>query len=365
VRRVVVKVGSAVLAPRGELEAPAVESLAGQIDRARGAGLQVILVSSGAVASGFRALGLAAPPKTIVLKQASAAVGQQRLMAAYASAFTPRGVAVGQVLLTAEDFTSRVRYLNARRTLQTLLEHGAVPIINENDSVAVDEIKLGDNDNLSALVASLVNADLLLILSTVEGLYDSFVKGRPGSVVREVTPETDVDAFISSDTSSVGTGGMVTKVRAARLGAKSGFATVIASGSVPDVIARVLGGEVIGTRFTPEARSMASRKRWIGYSAKPKGVIVVDDGARRAITSRGASLLPGGVVSVSGSFEQGAPVEIRGRDGKAFARGLSLYASSEIARIKGKKSGQIAAVLGDAYADEIVHRDDLVVKEQA
>jgi len=362
---VVVKVGSAVLAPKGELEPAAVEGLASQIALAKSRGLEVILVSSGAVASGFRVLGLASPPKTIVLKQASAAVGQQRLMAAYAGAFQGCAIAVGQVLLTAEDFTSRVRYLNARRTLQTLLEHGAVPIINENDSVAVDEIKLGDNDNLSALVASLVDADLLLILSTVEGLYDSFVKGKAGNVVPEVTPDTGVDAFISTDTSSVGTGGMVTKVRAARLGAKSGFATVIASGNQPDVIARVLAGEPIGTRFTPEARELASRKRWIGYSAKPKGIIVVDDGARKAIVSRGASLLPGGVVSVSGAFEQGAPVEIRGRDGKAFARGLSLYASSEIARIKGKKSSQIAGILGQAYAEEIVHRDDLVLKEQA
>lgn len=365
VRRLVIKVGSAVLAPKGELEAAAVESLAAQIATARDAGVQVILVSSGAVASGFRSLGLESPPKTIVLKQASAAVGQQRLMAAYASAFTRRGLAVGQVLLTAEDFTSRVRFLNARSTLQTLLEHGAIPIINENDSVAVDEIKLGDNDNLSSLVAALVRADLLLILSTVGGLYDSFVKGRPGNLIGEVTPGMDVDRFISTDKTAVGTGGMVTKVLAARFGAKSGLATVIASGNEPDVIARVLGGEAIGTCFHPEPRAIASRKGWIGYSAKPKGTIVVDDGAKRAIVSRGASLLPGGVVSVTGKFEQGAPVEIKGKDGRVFARGLALYAAGEIERIKGKKSSQIAAILGQAYADEIVHRDDLVVKERA
>jgi glutamate 5-kinase len=366
-RRIVVKVGSAVLAPDGELSARAVDRLAADLAAARLSATStprsIVLVSSGAVASGFRTLGLQQPPKTIVHKQAAAAVGQQRLMAAYASALESRGVRVAQVLLTAEDLASRKRFLNARATLMTLLDHGVLPIINENDSVAVDEIKLGDNDNLSALVAGLIRADALVILSSVPGVYDSFAAGRPGRLIRHVAPSVDLSRSVGSDKTAVGTGGMATKLRAAALASRRGIATVVASGLEDSIIARVLSGEPVGTMFAPRTRAISARQGWIGYSAKPKGSFTVDDGARRAILNRGASLLPGGVVEVSGSFDAGAPVDIKGPDRVVFARGLSRYSAADALAIRGKRSTQIAAVLGHFYSEELVHRDDLVLRD--
>lgn len=363
----VVKVGSAVLASKGELDRAMVASLARQLSAAADAGVEVVLVSSGAVASGFRVLGFDAPPKTIMHKQASAAVGQQRLMAAYAAAFSKRGRSVGQVLLTADDFAIRGRFLNARQTLAALLTAGVVPIINENDSVAADEIKLGDNDNLSTLVAAMLDADLLLILSTVEGLYDFFepVKNGPprvGNVVREVRPGERVGSMVGAGTSGVGTGGMATKIAAAEHAARHGIATVIAPGLRPGVVPAVLTGDPIGTHFLPRPRSLAARKSWIGHAARARGVIRVDAGAERAIVSRGASLLPRGIVAVEGRFNAGDAVDIGAADGRIIARGLALYSSQDVAVIKGLRSGEIAGVLGHAYADEVVHRDDLFLK---
>lgn len=371
--RVVVKVGSAVLAPDGELSRKSVARLAADIAQARESGMnpasgghaapKVILVSSGAIASGFRTLGLDAPPKTIVLKQAAAAVGQQRLMAEYAHAFDAHGVRVAQVLLTADDFTSRRRFLNARATLLTLLEHGVVPIINENDSVAVDEIKLGDNDHLSALVAAAIGADLLVILSSVPGVYDAYAPGKPGRVIRRVGPGVDLSKSVGSTRTSVGTGGMATKLKAAALAARRGVTSIIASGLEPEILGRVLAGEAVGTCFLPAPRALSSRKAWIGLAARPKGSITVDAGARRAIMSRGASLLPGGVTDVSGTFSAGAPVEIKGPEAEVFAHGLCRYSSADARAIRGKRSSQIAAILGELYSEELVHRDDLVLRD--
>ncbi len=369
VRRIVVKIGSAVIAPNGALDPSAVRRIAEDVGRtlAGGAGnakRQVVIVSSGAVASGFRALDLARPPKDIVRKQAAAAVGQPRLMSAWAEAFDETPVA--QVLLTADDIDHRARFLNARRTLEALLEAGVVPIINENDSVSYAEIKLGDNDHLSSLVASLVDADLLVILSSVGGVWAEGGAGKRGEVVPEIRSLAEGLKLVRTESSSVGTGGMETKIRAACRAAGLGIGVVIASGSEPRVIERLAGGESIGTRFvaaaTPAAR--AARKKWIGFSARPSGTIAVDEGARRAITTRGASLLPSGLTDVRGAFDAGDLVEISGPDGAVFARGLSGYGSDDLARIKGRKTSEIGGILGFCYAEEAVHRDDLVLLDR-
>jgi glutamate 5-kinase len=357
---VVVKIGSAVLAPGGELDVATVHRLAGEFAREMDAGRQLVVVSSGAVASGFRLLGLPGKPRTIVQKQAAAAIGQPRLMRAYTEGFAGASGArtTSQVLLTADDMDHRARVLNARRTLQELLECGVVPIINENDSVAFDEIKLGDNDNLSALVASLVQADALVILSTVHGLLDS-----AGKIVGLIGKPEDALPHVQQGTSSTGTGGMVTKVTAARTAGAAGVPTVIAGGAVAGNLARVLAGEDVGTFFVPRAKAAASRKRWIGFSARARGVVTVDEGAARAIRERGASLLPPGVRAVEGEFGAGALVEIRDGRGKAVARGIAAYSSQEISRLAGVKTGAIEATLGYAYAEEIVHRDNLALLE--
>ena len=359
VRRIVVKVGSAVIAGSGVLEPDRVRRLGvdvgalldGDADR------RVVIVSSGAVASGYRALGLAKPPKEIVGKQAAAAVGQPRLMSAWASALAPRAVA--QVLLTAEDIDHRTRFLNARRTLESLLASGVVPIINENDSVSYAEIKLGDNDHLSSLVASLVDADLLVILSSVEGVWAKSGKAivaRIGSLAEGLT-------LVRAGVSGGGTGGMKTKIRAACAAAALGIEVVIAAGSEAGILGRIVRGEPVGTRFLAVDAGHAARERWIGFSARPKGVLRVDDGAHRAITLRGASLLPSGLKDVQGEFDAGALVEVAGPDGEVFARGLSAYDSAELGRIRGRKTVEIAGVLGYCISEEVVHRDDLVVTD--
>jgi glutamate 5-kinase len=357
IRRLVVKIGSAVLAPAGQLDPAAIARLA-----ADAASLtpprQIVFVSSGAVASGFRALGLDQPPRTIVEKQAAAAVGQQRLMAAWADAFAPHHRPVAQVLLTADDLGHRPRFLNARRTLLELLDRGAVPIINENDSVSFEEIKFGDNDRLSALVCGLVQADLLLMLSSVEGLYAA---GQTGRVVPLIHDALEADAHIRTEQSDVGTGGMVTKVQAAAITTAAGVPAVIAGGSVPSIISRILAGEPLGTLFAPAPKATAARKRWIGAAARVRGHITIDPGAAAALTQRGASLLPSGIQSVHGRFESGAVIEIRAPDSTPLARGVTAYASGEIDRLRGKRSADIPAILGYSYADEIIHRNDLVL----
>lgn len=368
VRRLVVKIGSAVLAPAGVLDQAAVDALGRQLAAVRATGVLVTLVSSGAVASGFRPLGLGAPPKTIELKQAAAAVGQPRLMNAWAEAMAPHATAVAQVLYTADDLDSRARFLNARRTLNQLLAAGVLPIVNENDTVSFDEIKLGDNDRLSALTANLVSADLLLILSTAHGLYE---RGDPSRIIATVANTASAAANVRPEKSATGVGGMATKLEAAALATAWGLPTVVAGGSVPNVIARVLAGEPVGTIFLPPAsgtrsggarsRSSPARKRWIAAAPRSRGTITVDDGAARAIATRGASLLPSGIVAVAGRFDRGSPVEIADRKGAVLARGLSNFSAVELGAIKGLRSSQIEGALGYRYADEAVHRDDLVL----
>ncbi|MDX2147907.1 MAG: glutamate 5-kinase [Planctomycetota bacterium] len=372
---VVVKVGSAVLAPEGVPDPGSFARLASSIAEARKRGMGVVLVSSGAVASGFRALGLAKPPKDIALKQAAAAVGQGKLIARWADALLPHKVEVAQVLYTAEDLDGRQRFLNARRTMSELIGAGVVPIVNENDSVSFAEIKLGDNDRLSALTSGLVDAGLLLILSSVAGLYEH---GRKGKIVAEVRSIAEAEQHVQAEKSGVGTGGMQTKLWAAGTATRWGIATVIASGGEPDVICRVVDGEPLGTYFPARERGRTARQRWIETSARPKGTIVVDEGCAAAVVKKGASVLPRGVVRVetvaispggrhgvegedAPSFPRGSPVQVATLAGVVFARGISSYSSEEIARIAGKPANQIASVLGYSYCDEVIHRDDLVL----
>lgn len=369
VRRVVVKVGSAVLAPDGVLSGDAVRRLAADLNAVIDGGRQVVLVTSGAVASGFLALGLERPPREIALKQAAAALGQPRLMREYAEAFAfrtrPNLAArhVAQVLLTAEDLGDRQRFLNARHTLQTLVEHHAVPIINENDSVSCEEIKLGDNDRLSALVAGLISADLLVILSSVPGVFAGGIMGGP--VVSVMSPDEDGGAHVGAGKSAVGTGGMGTKLTAVATARAAGVATVIASGLQAGVVADVLGGRDVGTYFPVGTESgnkrQPARRHWILFSAQPRGGVVVDAGAVRALEERGASLLALGVRAVRGVFEEGSVVEVMAEDGRVLARGMTPYSSADLERIKGLRGDDISGVLGFSYREEVIHRDDLAL----
>jgi glutamate 5-kinase len=371
---VVIKIGSAVLAPSGELDARAVNALARDIARACEAALATtseplrpVIVSSGAIASGFRALGLDAPPKTIMLKQAAAAVGQARLMAAWGKAFAKHGRTTAQVLLTADDLDHRARHLNARNTLCTLLHQGVVPIINENDSVSFAEIKLGDNDRLSALVAGLVSARRLIILSTAHGLYSDFASlGAASPIVPVITSLSHARAFVTASTSGVGTGGFGAKLDAVAIAAAAGVPATIAGGAVPRVVSRLIAGEQVGTHFPPSIGRVGARKRWIALASRAKGTLTIDAGAARAILRRGASLLPSGILRVEGSFSRGATVDVREEHAAhALARGRVAYDAHEVQQIAGHRSTAIVSLLGYIYRDEVIHRDDLTVLPRA
>lgn len=364
VKRVVIKIGSRVLTDvDGALDMAVIRRICGDISSLRKQGLQVVLVSSGAVAAGRSELGLADKPKTIPHKQAAAAVGQTRLMHAYEEALAPHDLKAAQLLLTSDDLGSRQRFLNARATLDTLLGFGIIPVINENDTVVVDEIKFGDNDNLSALVTNVAEAQLLLILTDIEGFYSADPAAAPDAklipLVRSIT--RDIEKAAGGSGSGVGTGGMATKVAAARKAGRNGVATIMVSGKRERIILAALRGDDVGTLFLPSRDGLNRRKHWIAYTLKPAGRIMVDDGARDVLLKKGKSLLPSGVSGVEGRFERGASVRICGPDGQEFARGLSDYSSEEIARLAGRKSPEIEAILGYYYGDVIVHRDNLVI----
>ena len=367
IRRLVVKVGTGTLTDR-----------AGRFDRSNCArlgaelaevarGRRLVLVSSGAVALGAERLGLAraaGKPWDIPTKQACAAVGQPHLMSAWGESLGSHGVNVAQVLLTADDLASRRRFLNARRTLEKLLEAGIVPVVNENDTVAVDEIKVGDNDTLAGLVAGCVEAELVAMLTDVEGLYDRD-PSRPGAVVLHDVPRVtaEIERVAGGAGSDRSVGGMATKVHAARRLSAQGVATALLSGRRAGAIAALLAGERIGTLFAPGHRRLTSRKGWLAAAARGKGTIVVDAGARRALVEGGRSLLPSGVRGVEGQFGVGDPVDVAVDPGKPFARGLAGYAADEVRRIAGLKSAEIERALGYKYLDEVVHRNDLVLLE--
>jgi glutamate 5-kinase len=362
-RRVVVKVGSGlVTAPGIGPDPDRIEQLAADIAAVR-RDREVALVSSGAIATGMARLALAERPRSIPEKQAAAAVGQSALMWQYEIAFKRHGLAVGQVLLTAQDIGDRTRYLNARNTLLALLGFGVVPIINENDTVAVEEIKVGDNDNLSALVASLVEADLLVLLTDVDGLYTADPARDPGATKLDIveTVTDDILTMAGAHEDGVSVGGMVTKLQAAQKAAASGVPMVIASGREPGVLTRILAGEPVGTCFVPKADRLGARKRWIAFAAPPQGRLAVDAGAARALTRQGRSLLPSGVTRVEGEFGAGEVVAVVDLEGREFARGLVNFDAGELRRIRGAKTHEIESRLGYKSFDEVIHRDNLVI----
>jgi glutamate 5-kinase len=360
IRRVVIKVGTKVLTSADRsIDRDAMRSLANQISDVQDAGIKTLLVTSGAIGSGMWLLGLKKRPSgKIAQLQASAAIGQGHLMHLYGDIFRSRGYNVGQMLLTQEDFNDRARYLNIKHTIDALLEHNAIPVINENDTVATDEIRCGDNDRLSGLVADLAGADMLILLSDVDGFLD-----RDGKVIRRVSALTPYLAgHAGKSRCDLGTGGMATKIEAASIAAKSGITCVIANGRDKNVIRRVIDGEDIGTVFTTAAaRKVDAKKRWIAFSSRSKGEIVVDGGAGRALKDRHKSLLASGILEVRGSFESGGAVSILDSEGREIARGLSEYSSSDIAKIKGLKTSDFKRVLGYKTSDEVVHKDNLVI----
>jgi glutamate 5-kinase len=362
-RRIVVKIGSSLLVDRklGELNAAWLASLAQDVADLANAGKQVILVSSGAIALGRHMLGLPGGTLELEKSQAAAAVGQISLGGAYRAALGAHGLTAAQILLTLGDTEERRRYLNARQTIGTLLAHRAVPVVNENDTVATSEIRYGDNDRLSARVASMMSADCLVLLSDVDGLYTappgSGVKAERLHEVRAITPE--IEAMAGSAGSELSRGGMVTKIEAGRIALASGTNMVIASGKVLHPL-RALSEGAPCTWFLAHSDPVTARKRWIAGQLEPRGSVEIDAGAERALLS-GKSLLPAGVTRVEGAFERGDAVVIRGADGRELGRGLVAYARDDAARIIGRKSGEIAAILGHAGRTELVHRDDMVL----
>ncbi|WP_329117202.1 glutamate 5-kinase [Streptomyces sp. NBC_01465] len=361
-RRIVVKVGSSSLTTAsGGLDADRVDALVDALAKARSGGeKEILLVSSGAIAAGLAPLGLTRRPKDLARQQAAASVGQGLLVARYTASFARYGVRVGQVLLTSDDTSRRAHYRNAYRTLDQLLAMGALPIVNENDTVATDEIRFGDNDRLAALVAHLVRADLLVLLSDVDGLYDGD-PAKPGTTrIDEVAgPESIAHVSIgAAGKAGVGTGGMVTKVEAARIAAAAGIPVVLTSASQAG---DALAGRSTGTYFLRTGRRSGDRLLWLQHASTPQGALTLDDGAVRAVVERHSSLLPAGIAAVEGEFSAGDPVELRDTEGRAIARGLVNFDAKELPQLLGRSTRDLAKELGPAYEREVVHRDDLVL----
>ncbi|MFB6552304.1 MULTISPECIES: glutamate 5-kinase [unclassified Streptomyces] len=360
-RRIVVKVGSSSLTTAaGGLDADRVDALVDVLAKVRGADKEVVLVSSGAIAAGLAPLGLRRRPRDLARQQAAASVGQGLLVARYTASFARYGVRVGQVLLTSDDMSRRAHHRNASRTLDKLLAMGAFPIVNENDTVATDEIRFGDNDRLAALVAHLVRADLLVLLSDVDGVYDGD-PSRPGTSrlaeVREAADLAGVDMG-SAGKAGVGTGGMVTKVEAARIAAAAGISVVLTSAVHA---ADALAGKDTGTYFHTTGKRSGDRLLWLQHASTPQGALVLDEGAVRAVVEGRKSLLPAGIAGVEGEFAAGDPVELRDGAGRAVARGLVSFDAKELPRLLGRSTRELARELGPAYEREVVHRDDLVI----
>jgi len=362
-KRLVVKIGSSLLVDEdsGKLHQAWLDALCDDVAEAHKRGQEVLIVTSGAVAIGRGPLGMAGRKLRLEEKQAAAATGQMRLTQAYQNSLDRHGITVAQLLLTLDDTENRRRYINARNTLETLLRLRAVPVINENDSVATAEIRFGDNDRLAARVTQMVSADTCVLLSDIDGLYTADPRAHPDAKlvpeVREITPEIESMAGVA--VSGFGSGGMVTKIMAAKICMGAGCRMAIAPGK-PMHPLKALENDGRSTWFLPVAEPRAARKRWIAGSVQTLGAVVVDDGAVTALFS-GKSLLPAGVVDVSGEFERGDAVEVRGPDGRAIAKGLSAYAAADIRAIKGRKSEDIEAILGFRGRSEVIHRDDLVV----
>lgn len=360
-KRIVIKVGSSLLAgsPVGQ---PA--AIADDLAQLQARGIEAVVVSSGAIALGFGILGFDSRPQDLPSLQAAAAVGQSRLLKNWEHAFSAHGKSIAQILLTHDDLANRARFLNSRHALRALLNAGVVPVINENDTVATEEIKYGDNDLLAALVCNLVSADALVIYTDVDGLHDAHPsKGGVRiplvtDVDKEARPYADASAELRSE---LGSGGMASKVLAAQKAARFGVATVVVAGGVPGILSRALAGEDVGTLFVPQSDTIGSRKHWLAYGGRANGELLVDAGARVAISGNGRSLLPAGLLEVRGDFGLGALVSIVDKEKGEFARGLVSYSAQDLRKLCGCRSSDIRARLGFKYLDEVVHRDDLVL----
>ncbi|NPV29275.1 MAG: glutamate 5-kinase [Firmicutes bacterium] len=363
-RRIVVKIGTSLLCnKKGQLNLKRMENLVHDLAGLWQESREIIVVSSGAIGAGLGRLGFTRLPRTLPEKQAAAAVGQGVLMHLYENFFTPRGIIVAQVLLTRDDIKNRERYLNARHTFQTLLQYRVIPIVNENDTVAVEEIRFGDNDTLAALVACLVDADLLVLLTDLDGLYtaDPHREGAGELIpeISEITPE--VETLAGGRGSAFTTGGMETKLQAAKITMGAGIPLVIGNGMRAGTLKRIVAGEKVGTFFVPREDRMQARKRWIAYGSLIQGKVYVDRGAVNALVKKGKSLLPSGILRVEGSFEAGSVVSVVDPEGKELARGISNYSSKAVDLIKGRNTGEIEGILGYKDYDEVIHRDNLTV----
>ena len=359
-RRLVVKVGSSSLtSPDGRLDVGRLVALTNAISAKHHTGASVVLVSSGAIAAGMGPLGLAKRPKDLATQQAAASVGQGALIAAYQQAFEAHQVTVGQVLLTIDDVTRRTHYLNARRTVERLLDLRVLPVINENDTVATHEIRFGDNDRLAALVAHLIHADALVLLSDVDALYDAPPSRGGATRIPVVRSAEDIaDVSIAGAGTQVGTGGMRTKVEAAAIATSAGIPTLL---TATDLVGPALRGDDVGTVFTPGLRRPPSRLLWLAHATDPQGRLILDDGAVAAVVGRRKSLLPAGIVGVEGTFSAGDPVDVCDPSGRPVARGLCNYGSDELPGLLGRSTRELARELGPEYQREVVHRDALVV----
>jgi len=367
---IVVKIGTSSLtqAQTGQLALATIATLVEILSQLRQQGHQVILVSSGAVGVGCARLGLTERPKAIAQKQAVAAVGQGRLMRVYDDLFSTLQQPIAQVLLTRGDLVSRSRYVNVYHTFAELLKLGVIPVVNENDTVAVDELKFGDNDTLSALVASLVEADWLFLLTDVDRLYSadprSFPDAQPISIVKNIEHLAQMQVKTGDRGSQWGTGGMTTKIAAARIATAAGVRTVITEGKFPHNIHKILQGESLGTQFEPQIQPNRARKRWIAYGLIPMGKLTLDEGAVKAISNEGKSLLAAGVTNVTGEFDAQEAVELCDSNEKAIARGIVNYSSTDLHKILGRHSREISTILGYAAAETVIHRDNLVLNDR-
>jgi len=362
-KRIVVKVGSNVLTEDQGLNLKAIRSVSRQICRLIDGGREVILVSSGAMASGVKKLGFDKRPDEIPKRQAVAAVGQAGLIMEYEKAFARDHKQVAQILLTGDDLNNRKRYLNARNAILMLLAWHVVPIVNENDTVMTQEIQFGDNDNLAAMITLLMDADILVNLTDIDGLYTKDPRIHPDAVLIPLvsTMGKDIIKFAGNIPGPLGTGGMLSKIKAAAKVTASGIPMLIANGGKPDILKKLFSAEEFGTFFVPKTKKLKSRKCWIAFTLKPKGVLMVDDGAAAAIMNRGKSLLPSGIVGVKGDFGVGAPVEFKKGDHETLGTGLVNYSSTDIRKIMGLKSNQIKERLGYKLFDDVIHRDNLAI----
>lgn len=364
-RTVVVKVGTRVLTGEdGRLNEARVAELVQDMHRVMETGRQVALVSSGAVGSGMGRLGLKSRPANLPQLQAVAAVGQSYLVEVYDRSLRAHGRHAAQVLLTAEDLDDRIRYLNVRNTIRAILEFGALPIINENDTLSVEELQttFGDNDRLAAMVTNLIRAPLLVLLSDVDGLYDGDPRAAGTKLIPIVTKlDESIFSLVRDKLTGLSKGGMASKLNAARIATTAGENVIIASGRTPDVLTRIMAGEPIGTLFVAQGQAVTSWKRWIGFTVQPRGHLVLDEGARKAIEKQGRSLLAIGIVDAVGNFQKGDVVALRDPQGAEFARGLINYNAADVLRIKGQKTERIAEVLGHCPYEEVIHRDNMAV----